>query len=94
MKSALASMSGAVQGMMNRPASDTMVKNALADYAAEHLEIASYKALIQAATELGENAVAERLTGILRQEEDMAAFLERQLPVAVSKTLANAEASQ
>lgn len=93
-KSALASVSGAVQGMMNRPASDTMVKNALADYAAEHFEIASYKALIHAATELGEDTIAERLTGILRQEEDMAQFLEQQVPAAISQTLASAVATQ
>ncbi len=91
-KSMLASATGAVQGMMNRPAGDTMVKNALADYAAECYEIACYKALIQAATEIGEDAVVQRLAGILRQEQDMAKFLEQQLPTAVSKTLADASA--
>ncbi|WP_053615376.1 ferritin-like domain-containing protein [Nocardiopsis sp. NRRL B-16309] len=89
-KSAFASMFGAMQGMANKPAGDTLVKNGLADFAAEHFEIASYKALIQAARSLGEEEIARKLTGILHQEEDMAAFLEEKLPDAVSETLAHA----
>lgn len=89
-KSALAGFFGAVQGMANKPAKDTMVKNALADFAAEHFEIASYKALIQSARSLGEEQIALKLTRILHQEEDMAAFLEEKLPAAVSETLAHA----
>ncbi|WP_046471830.1 YciE/YciF ferroxidase family protein [Allosalinactinospora lopnorensis] len=89
-KSALAGLFGTVQGMANRPAQDTMLKNALADYAAEHFEIASYRALIQAAKEVGEEKIAARLTDILRQEEDMARFLEEKLPGAVHSALAKA----
>ncbi|MBB6118601.1 DUF892 family protein [Nocardiopsis algeriensis] len=89
-KSALAGFSGAVQGMMNKASSDTMVKNSLSDYAAEHFEIASYKALIEAARDLGEETVAQKLTQILHQEEEMARFLEQKLPSAVRGTLAEA----
>ncbi|WP_017571462.1 ferritin-like domain-containing protein [Nocardiopsis halotolerans] len=86
-KSALAGMMGAVQGMANRPAGDTMVKNAITDYAAEHFEIASYRALIDTAHELGEEQIALKLTSILHQEEDMARFLEEKLPGAVQGAL-------
>ncbi|KIH97691.1 hypothetical protein LP52_17875 [Streptomonospora alba] len=87
-KSSFANMFGAMQGMANKPLKDTMVKNALADYAAEHFEIASYRALIEGARHLGEDTVADQLTGILRQEEEMARFLEEKLPAAVRDSLA------
>jgi ferritin-like metal-binding protein YciE len=90
-KSALAGMMGSVQGMANKPAGDTMVKNALADYSAEHFEIASYRALIEGARALGEEQIALKLTAILHQEEDMARFLEQKLPGAVRTALADAE---
>lgn len=86
-KEAFASFFGAAQGMMNKPLSDTMVKNAIADYAAEHFEIASYRALIVSARQLGEDEIASRLEGILAQEEDMARFLEEHLPGAVREHL-------
>ncbi|CAL9470307.1 Protein YciE [Nocardiopsis dassonvillei] len=91
-KTIFAEMMGAVQGMANKPAGDTLVKNSLADYATEHFEIACYKALIVAARELGEEAIAGRLATILHQEEDMARFLEMKLPHAIRGALADAEA--
>lgn len=90
-KSAFANMFGALQGMANKPAKDTMVKNALADYAVEHFEIACYKALIEASHSLGEEAIAGKLTLVLREEEAMARFLEEKLPRTVRSSLAAAE---
>ncbi|MFC7878760.1 ferritin-like domain-containing protein [Isoptericola sp. NPDC057391] len=89
-KSAFGSMFGAMQGMANRPMGDTMLKNALADYAAEHFEIACYRALIDACQSIGEDDVASRLTVILQEEEAMARFLEEKLPGAVAGALADA----
>lgn len=89
-KSAFANVFGAMQGMVNKPMGDTMVKNAIADYAAEHFEIATYRALIDTAKKIGEDEIARKLTDILRQEQDMAQFLEDKLPGAVEKTLATA----
>lgn len=91
-KSAFAKFFGAGQGMMNKPLQDTMVKNAIADYAAEHFEIASYRALITAAEQLGETDIVNRLRQILQQEEDMAGFLERHLSGTVQEQLAGAAA--
>lgn len=90
-KNVFANMFGAIQGMANKPAKDTLVKNSLADYAVEYFEIASYKALIEAARSLGEEGIAGKLTVILREEEEMARFLEHKLPQAVRASLAEAE---
>ncbi|MBE1876061.1 DUF892 family protein [Myceligenerans pegani] len=89
-KDLFAKMFGAMQGMANRPMADTMVKNAIADYAAEHFEIACYRALIDACEEIDAQDVAVRLTEILREEEAMAKFLEQKLPGAVRTALADA----
>lgn len=86
-KSAFGNMFGAMQGMANKPMQDTVIKNSLADYAAEHFEIASYQALINASKAIGENDIAEKLTGILHQEQDMAQFLEEKLPGAVREVV-------
>ncbi|NDL59029.1 DUF892 family protein [Phytoactinopolyspora mesophila] len=86
-KSVLAGMFGGMQGMANRFVEDTMLKNAIADYAAEHFEIASYKALIAACKEIGEDEVAEKLTNILHEEEEMAAFIEEKLSGAVQHAM-------
>jgi ferritin-like metal-binding protein YciE len=89
-KQAYATMFGAGKGMINQDAHDTLVKNAVSDYAAEQFEIATYRMLIDAATELGEDKVASDLKGILKQEESMADFLAKQLPEAVKETLTSA----
>ncbi|RKS05127.1 ferritin-like metal-binding protein YciE [Nocardiopsis sp. Huas11] len=89
-KNTFADVLGAMQGVVTKPAKDTMVKNALADFATEQFEIACYRALIHSARVLGEEEIALKLTGILRQEEDMAAFLEEKLPIAVNEVLAQA----
>lgn len=86
-KAAFATLFGAGQGMLNKPLKDTLVKNAISDYAAEHFEIACYRALIVAADNLGEHAIATQLGGILDQELAMAQFLEEQLPHAVREQL-------
>lgn len=82
-KTALGKVTGFFQGISTGAAPDELVKNALSDYAAEHFEIASYRALIAAARELGETEVARVCEGILRDEEDMARFLETNLPMVV-----------
>jgi ferritin-like metal-binding protein YciE len=83
MKTAMGKVTGFFQGMSTGAAPDELVKNALSDYAAEHFEIASYRALIVAARELGETEVARICEGILRDEEDMARFLETNLPMVI-----------
>lgn len=87
MKTAMGAISGFFQGRSTGASPDELVKNGLSDYAAEHFEIASYRALITAARALGEHEVVRICEGILRDEEDMARWLEQQLPIAVQEYL-------
>ena len=73
MKQALASLGGShplvregiskvvnlVAGLSTSAAADTPVKNAIADFATEHFEIACYTSLVQTATEIGEPKIAQ-----------------------------------
>jgi ferritin-like metal-binding protein YciE len=87
MKTAMGAVSGFFQGRSTGASPDELVKNALADYASEHLEIASYRALIVAARALGEQHVVQVCEGILRDEEEMARWLEQNLPMVVQEYL-------
>src|SRR5947209_6211755 len=87
MKTALGAVTGFFQGRSTGISPDELVKNALSDYAAEHFEIASYNALIVAARALGEPEVARVCEEILRDEQDMARWLENQLPTVVQEYL-------
>jgi ferritin-like metal-binding protein YciE len=86
-KSGIGKVMGAVQGISTGPAQDELVKNALADYASEHFEIASYTSLIAAAHALGEQEIARVCQQILRDEQDMARWLEQQLPLVTQEFL-------
>jgi ferritin-like metal-binding protein YciE len=88
MKTMLASIGGKVQGLTMGAAKDDLVKFALNDYSTEHMEIASYKALIIAAQELGHTSIADACSQILQEEEAMAAWLDEQLPIVVREAVA------
>ena len=87
MKTAMGAVTGFFQGRSTGASPDELVKNALADSASEHLEIASYRALIVAARALGEQHVVQVCEGILRDEEEMARWLEQSLPTVVQEYL-------
>ena len=87
LKTAMGALSGFFQGRTTGASPDELVKNALSDYAAEHFEIACYKALIVAARTLGENEVVKVCEGILRDEEEMARWLDQNLPTVVKEYL-------
>ena len=94
MKQALASLGGShpvvkegvskivnfAAGLVTTAAKDTNVKNALADFATEHFEIACYTSLILTATSLGERKIAAACKAILKEEKAMAKVLEGQFP--------------
>ncbi len=88
-KAAIGRMSGAMNSVATGPFEDELVKNFLSDYAAEHLEIASYRAIITAAKEAGDHETVRVCKAILREEEEMARWLEKNLPMAVRETFAN-----
>ena len=80
-KAGLANFLGAVQGMSTMMANDKIVKNALANYAIEHFEIASYMANAVAARDLGYEDIATVCETIIAEEQDMADWLDMQLPM-------------
>jgi ferritin-like metal-binding protein YciE len=82
-KAGLANFLGALQGMSTVMANDKIVKNALANYAIEHFEIASYVANAAAARDLGYEDIASVCETIIMEEQDMADWLEMQLPMVV-----------
>lgn len=86
-KTGMSKLFGQMQALSTGPAHDEMMKNALADYAAENFEIASYTALIRAAQELGEQETANVCQQILRDEEEMAQWLHQQIPTLAQQSL-------
>lgn len=88
-KAAIGRMSGAMNSLATEPFEDEIAKNFLADFAAENLEIASYRALITAAEAANDAETARVCREILREEQEMAAWLETNLPRAVRAVFAN-----
>jgi ferritin-like metal-binding protein YciE len=67
--------------------SDPLARLAIADFIAEQFEVSAYTALIAAAEQAGENEVA-RLCRLNRgEDEDMAEWLDAQIPMAVERAL-------
>lgn len=90
-KASLASIGGKLQGLTMGAAKDDLVKSALNDYATEHMEIASYKALIVAAEEIGQTSIIQACQAILADEQAMAAWLEEQMPAIVREAVQQGE---
>jgi ferritin-like metal-binding protein YciE len=93
LKTAMGTIAGFFQGRSTGAAPDELVKNGLSDYAAEHFEIASYRALIAGARALGLNDIVQVCEEILRDEEDMARWLDQQLPLMVQEYLGQTAAA-
>ena len=86
-KTGMANLVGVMQGMSTGMAEDELVKNGIADYAAENFEIASYQALIAAAHDLGDEQTGRVCQQILADEKDMANWLAEHLPEAVDEII-------
>ena len=86
-KSGLSNFLGAVQGMSTWMANDKIVKNAMANYAIEHFEIAAYMINAAAARELGYEDIANVCETISAEEQDMADWLKIQFPVVTRQHL-------
>ena len=75
------------KGITARVFSDPLVKNVIAELAAEQFEVAAYTALIAAAEQAGEAEVA-RLCRLNRgEDEEMAEWLDAQIPIVIAETL-------
>lgn len=93
-KTGMATLFGQMQALSTGPAKDEMMKNALADYAVENFEVASYTSLIRAAEELGEQQTAQVCQQILQEDQAMANWIEQNLPVLVHNTLQQVATSE
>jgi ferritin-like metal-binding protein YciE len=87
LKDTVAKTIGWGQGISGFFAGDEIVKAALATYTFKEMEIAAYDILIAAANALDDRQTAEACGRIIRQEEDMAAFLRKNLPWVTTKFL-------
>ncbi|WP_445156846.1 ferritin-like domain-containing protein [Halomonas sp. E14] len=86
-----AQMSAFGQAMGAMMSGDEVMKAGLAHYAFEHFEIASYKALIQAAETVGKPEIARICQEILKEEEAMAQWLGDHLDDTTRQFLARSE---
>ena len=87
-KTGMAKTMEIVKGMGTNFARDERVKDLLAAYASEHFEIACYRALHTAATVAGEPAIVAVCESIIPDEENMAEWLDMNLPTVVREYLA------
>ena len=79
-KDTMGTMAAMGQGLAGMFASDESVKGAMASYVFEHMEIASYTALIAAAKQAGDAETQRVCEQILAQEEAMAQWVLDNLP--------------
>jgi len=88
-KSTLSQMLGTVQGITTGISRDAPVRNTLADYSAEQLEVACYRALVTAARQLGHEEIAQLCELNMREDEAMALWFRDQIPEVVTTTMRN-----
>lgn len=87
---AVAVAQGPLHAIRGTGEQEKMLKNAKSEYSDEHEEIATYSAIETLAEALGDGETAKLARAIRREEERMAAFLERQIPI-LAKAVAQAE---
>jgi ferritin-like metal-binding protein YciE len=78
-KDLMGKFTGNMGAITNAAAEDEVMKNVLADYAFEHFEIAAYKSLIAAAETLGDGETASVCRQNLKEEEEMAAWVDKHI---------------
>lgn len=93
-KGAAARIAAAVNSITTEPFDDEVVRNFIADFATENLEIASYEAIVVAARDAGHERIARICEDILEDEEEMVDWLRSNLPRAVRDTLGELDISQ
>lgn len=86
-KDTIGRITGAVNSLSTEPFDDEVVRNFLADFASENLEVASYQAIIVVARDTGHEKIARICEEILDDEEEMVDWLRANLPRAVRDTL-------
>lgn len=79
-KETVTKLVGNVQAWVTGMSADEVVKQVIGATAFEHFEIANYRSLIAAAEHCAEMGIATTLGESLREEEEMARWLEQQVP--------------
>lgn len=87
LKDAAGKMTAMGQALGGMLASDEVVEGGISGYVFEHFEIASYNALILAAEAVGDIEGVKVFQKIKVQEEQMAKWLEENLPAVTEKYL-------
>jgi ferritin-like metal-binding protein YciE len=77
---AVAAAKGPLHAIRGTGEQEKMLKNAKTEYSEEHEEIATYRAIEELASSLGDGATAQLARAIRREEERMASFLARLIP--------------
>jgi ferritin-like metal-binding protein YciE len=86
----VATAKGPVEAARGVSPEEKQLKNARTEFKEEHEEIAMYVAIETLAEQVGDKETAKLAKGIRREEERMAAFLEKQIPI-LTKEVAKAE---
>jgi ferritin-like metal-binding protein YciE len=87
---AIATAKGPFHALRGAGIEEKQLKNAKTQYSQEHEEIATYAAIEALAEEVADRETAKIAKQIRREEERMASFLERQIPV-LTRAVAKAE---
>lgn len=82
-KSVMGTVFGAMQAPMTGFTQDEVVKNCLTDYAAEQFEVISYRALIEAASQVGDTETVSICKQIMREDQAMADRIVLALPTII-----------
>jgi ferritin-like metal-binding protein YciE len=83
----VAAAKGPLHAVRGSGGAEKQLKNAKTEYSEEHEEIATYLAIETLATQLGDGETAKMAKGIRREEERMAAFLEKQIPILTKEVV-------
>jgi len=91
LKDTAGSIAGLGQALSGLFVSDEIAKASMASFTFEEMEIAAYKMLIAAAEECGDADTKRVCETILREEQEMAQWLDRNLPAITQQFLRRAE---
>jgi ferritin-like metal-binding protein YciE len=93
-KDMVTSFMGNIAAMGHATASDEVLKNTLANYAFEHYEIATYRALLTMADACGHRQAETALRQSLKEEEEMAQWIGDHLAPTVQRYLQRYQAGE
>jgi ferritin-like metal-binding protein YciE len=94
LKTVMGKLTGTVQQLTGLFTSDEVMKSCIANFAFEHYEIASYTILAETARQAGDQETARICEENMREEQEMARWLEQHLPTITRQYLERDAAGQ